>query len=148
MKKLLLTLAVMVATPAAMADVWVNPGFYSHHFDSSKDLNNNNRGFGVEATLTDTYSLTAGVIENSNRATSHYLGVYAMPFRVGAFKAGAAIGLFDGYPNMRDGGWFPAVVPTVSIEGRRLGLNISYTPKIGDKLNSALSFQVKFNLAP
>jgi hypothetical protein len=36
----------------------------------------------------------------------------------------------------------------MSIEGRRVGLNITYTPKIGDKLNSALSFQVKFNLAP
>ena len=147
MKKLLLALAVVAAAPAAWADVWINPGFYSYHFDKSKDLNNNNHGFGVEVSLTDTYSLTAGVFENSNRATSHYVGAYVMPFRVGTFKAGAAVGLFDGYPNMREGGWFPALVPTVSIEGQHFGLNISYTPKIGDKLNSALSFQVKYNLA-
>ena len=71
-----------------------------------------------------------------------------MPFQVGALKAGAAVGAFDGYPKMRDGGWFPAILPVMAIEGRSIGLNISYTPKIGDKLNSALSFQVKFNIAP
>jgi hypothetical protein len=148
MKQLVLAFAIVFAAPAAMADVWVNPGFYSYHFDKSKDLNNNNHGFGLEASITDTYSLTAGVFENSDRQTSRYIGAYVMPFRLGALKAGAAVGAFDGYPKMRDGGWFPALVPTMSIEGRRLGLNISYTPKIGDKLNSALSFQVKFNLAP
>ena len=148
MKTLVLALALVAAVPAALADIWVNPGFYSHHFDTSKNLNNNNPGFGIEATITNTYSLTAGVFQNSDRATSHYLGAYVMPFKVGSVKAGAAVGAFDGYPKMRDGGWFPAIVPTMAIEGRRVGLNISYTPKIGDKVNSVLSFQVKFNLAP
>jgi hypothetical protein len=148
MKKLVLALTVMAAVPAAWADIWINPGFYSHHFDTSKNLNNNNHGFGVEATITDMYSLTAGVFENSDRATSHYVGAYVMPFRVGALKAGAAVGVFDGYPKMHEGGWFPAVVPTMAIEGRRVGLNISFIPKVGDRVNSALSFQVKFNLAP
>ena len=148
MKKLFLALAVLAAAPAAMADVWLNPGFYAYHFDKEKNLNNNNHGFGVEVSINKTYSLTAGVFENSNRATSHYIGAYVMPFQMGALKAGAAVGAFDGYPNMRNGGWFPALVPTVAIEGQRVGLNISYTPKLGDKLNSALSFQVKFNIAP
>ncbi len=61
MRKLLLALTVVAAAPAALADIWINPGFYSHHFDKSKDLNNNNHGFGVEATISNTYSLTAGV---------------------------------------------------------------------------------------
>ena len=148
MKQLLLALIVASAAPAALADVWINPGFYSHHFDKSKDLNNNNHGFGVEATISNTYSLTAGVFENSDRQTSHYVGAYVMPFQRGAFKAGAAVGAFDGYPKMREGGWFPAVVPTMAIEGRRVGLNVFLIPKIGDKVNSALSFQVKFNIAP
>ena len=148
MKQLLLALIVASAAPAALADVWINPGFYSHHFDKSKDLNNNNHGFGVEATISNTYSLTAGVFENSDRQTSHYIGAYVMPFQRGAFKAGAAVGAFDGYPKMREGGWFPAVVPTMAIEGRRVGLNVFLIPKIGDKVNSALSFQVKFNIAP
>jgi hypothetical protein len=148
MKQLVLALAVVVAAPAAFADIWVNPGFYSHHFDKEKNLNNNNHGFGVEATVSKTYSLTAGVFENSNRQTSHYVGAYVMPFQVGALKAGVAVGAFDGYPLMREGGWFAAVVPTMAIEGRRLGLNVSLIPKIGDKVNSAIAFQVKFNIAP
>jgi len=148
MKKLLLALAVVAAAPAALADIWINPGFYSHHFDKSKDLNNRNQGFGVEATISQTYSLTAGVFENSDRQTSRYIGAYVMPFQVGALKAGAAVGAFDGYPKMRDGGWFPALIPTMAIEGRRLGLNVSLIPKIGDKVNSALTFQIKFNIAP
>ena len=148
MKPLLLAFIVAGAAPAALADVWINPGFYSHHFDKSKDLNNNNHGFGVEATISNTYSLTAGVFENSDRQTSHYVGAYVMPFQRGAFKAGAAVGAFDGYPKMREGGWFPAVVPTMAIEGRRVGLNVFLIPKIGDKVNSALAFQVKFHIAP
>ena len=148
MRKLLLALTVVAAAPAALADIWINPGFYSHHFDKSKDLNNNNTGFGVEATISNTYSLTAGVFENSNRETSHYIGAYVMPFQRGAFKAGAAVGAFDGYPKMREGGWFPAIVPTMAIEGRRVGLNVFLIPKIGDKVNSALAFQVKVNIAP
>ncbi|PQA80155.1 hypothetical protein C5F52_26520 [Limnohabitans sp. TS-CS-82] len=148
MKKLLLALAVVAAAPAALADIWINPGFYSHHFDKSKNLNNSNTGFGVEATISSTYSLTAGVFENSNRATSHYVGAYVMPFKVGALKAGAAVGAFDGYPKMRNGGWFPAVVPTMAIEGRRVGLNISLIPKVSDNVNSAIAFQLKFNIAP
>jgi hypothetical protein len=148
MKKLLPVLAMVAAAPAALADVWINPGFYSHHFDKSKDLNNHNHGFGVETTISNTYSLTAGVFENSDRQTSHYIGAYVMPFQRGAFKAGAAVGAFNGYPKMHEGGWFPAVIPSMAIEGRRVGLNVFLIPKIGDKVNSALSFQVKFNIAP
>jgi hypothetical protein len=49
---------------------------------------------------------------------------------------------------MRNGGWFPAVVPTMAIEGRRVGLNISLIPKVSDNVNSAIAFQLKFNIAP
>ena len=149
MKKLFIFLGMAaVLAPSAQAGVWVNPGFYSHHFDKEKNLNNNNHGLGVEVDITDTYSLTAGVFENSDRATSHYLGAYVMPYRIGALKAGVAVGAFNGYPQMHEGGWFPAVVPTMAIEGPRIGLNVSFIPKIGDRVNSALTFQVKFKLVP
>ena len=148
MKQLLLALTIGAAAPAALADIWINPGIYSHHFDKSKNLNDNNRGVGVEASINNTYSLTAGVFKNSDSETSHYIGAYVMPFQRGAFKAGAAVGAFDGYPKMREGGWFAAVVPTMAIEGRRLGLNVFVIPKIGDRVSSALSFQLKYNIAP
>jgi hypothetical protein len=147
MKKLLTALIVMAA-PAAWADLWVNPGFYSYHFQRDKGFNNVNTGLGFETTLTEKYALTAGVFENSDRETSRYVGVYAMPFKIAGFKAGAAIGAFDGYPKMRNGGWFPAAIPTVAFEGRQLGLNVSFIPTIGDRLHGALTFQVKYNLLP
>jgi hypothetical protein len=146
--KNLLTALIVMAAPAAWADLWVNPGFYSYHFQRDKGFNNVNTGLGFETTLTEKYALTAGVFENSDRETSRYVGVYAMPFKIAGFKAGAAIGAFDGYPKMRNGGWFPAAIPTVAFEGRQLGLNVSFIPTIGDRLHGALTFQVKYNLLP
>jgi len=147
MKKLMVALLV-AAAPAAFAGVWINPGFYSYHLERDKGFNNVNTGLGVEASITDTYSVTAGFFKNSDRETSRYVGVYAMAFKIGAFKAGAAIGAFDGYPTMRDGGWFPAIVPTVAFEGQQLGLNVSFIPTIGDQLHGAVTFQLKYNLRP
>ena len=39
-------------------------------------------------------------------------------------------------------------VPTLAIEGSNLGLNVSFIPKIGDHVHSAVTFQIKYNLAP
>ena len=136
------------AAPAAVAGVWVNPGFYSYHLERDKGFNNVNTGLGVEASLTDTYSVTAGFFRNSDRETSRYVGLYAMPFKIGGFNVGTAVGAFDGYPKMRDGGWFPAIIPTVAFEGERLGLNLSFIPTVGDKLHGAVTFQLKYKLIP
>ena len=148
MKKTLIALAVVAIAPAVMADVWINPGFYSYHLQRDKGFNNVNTGLGFETSLTDTYSVTAGFFRNSDRETSRYVGVYAMPYKIGAFKAGAAIGAFDGYPKMRDGGWFPALIPTVAYEGSQFGLNVSFIPTVGDKLHGAITFQLKYKLVP
>jgi hypothetical protein len=149
MKQLWLALGLAAAlTSSANAEVWVNPGFYSHHFAQGQNLNNRNHGLGVEVSITDTYSLTAGVFENSDYATSRYLGAYVMPLRMGAVKAGLAVGALNGYPRMHEGGWFPAVVPTLALEGQRVGLNVSFIPKFKDSVSSALAFQLKFKLMP
>jgi len=148
MKKLFWLLSFLGLSPAVWADVWINPGFYSYHLQRDQDLNSANTGLGVEASLTSDYSFTAGFFKNSVRDTSHYVGVYAMPFSFGGFKAGAALGAFDGYPLMNKGGWFPAIVPTMELEGRQFGLNISFIPTIGDRLHGAVTFQVKYKLSP
>lgn len=152
MKKLLLALAAAAVLPTAhavdLARTWVNPGFYSYHFERDKNLNNVNTGLGIEVPLSDRYSLTAGVFENSDRATSHYVGLYVMPFDIGPFKAGAVVGGFNGYPNANHGGWFPAIIPVVALEGRQLGLNVSFVPTVQDKLHGAISFQLKYRFKP
>jgi len=152
MKKLILALATATLLPAAqaldLARTWVNPGFYSFHVERDKNLNNVNTGLGIEVPLSNTYAFTAGVFENSNRATSHYVGLYVMPFEIGPFKAGAVVGGFNGYPNANQGGWFPALIPVIALEGQQLGMNVSFVPTVQDQLHGAISFQLKYRFKP
>jgi hypothetical protein len=152
MKKLILALATATVLPAAqaldLARTWINPGFYSFHVERDKNLNNVNTGLGIEVPLSNTYAFTAGVFENSNRATSHYVGLYVMPFEIGPFKAGAVVGGFNGYPNANQGGWFPALIPVIALEGQQLGMNVSFVPTVQDQLHGAISFQLKYRFKP
>ena len=152
MKKLILALATATVLPAAqavdLARTWFNPGFYSFHVERDKNLNNVNTGLGIEVPLSNTYAFTAGVFENSNRATSHYVGLYVMPFEIGPFKAGAVVGGFNGYPNANQGGWFPALIPVIALEGQQVGMNVSFVPTVQDQLHGAISFQLKYRFKP
>ena len=58
---------------------WINAGFYTHHFDANAGLQNENPGLGLEWSRDDSYALTGGVFTNSDRQTSHYLGLYVTP---------------------------------------------------------------------
>lgn len=126
--------------------LWINPGFYSAHFDTDKGLRNNNLGFGVEAVINEDWSATAGGFINSNNARSKYLGAYYQPWHWGAWKAGAVVGGFNGYPNAFGGGWFVAALPVVTLEGEGFGLNIALVPPLKDRLYGAVSFQLKLKV--
>ena len=128
--------------------VWLNAGFYTSHFDHDKGLRNANPGLGIEWALNDTYALTAGGFKNSDNQHSNYLGLYVMPWRLGSFKLGAVVGTFDGYPRANQGGWFPALIPIVSMEGKRWGLNTAIIPTVKDKLYGGISFQLKYKISP
>lgn len=130
--------------------VWLNPGIYSYHFDTDKDLRNNNIGFGAEVMLANEHVLMAGSFINSNRARTHYAGYEWRPlhwkFSGVDVGAGIMIGAFDGYPNYRDGAWFAAPLPMLSVEGRYLGANFSVVPTYKDRFDGALSVQVKLRV--
>ncbi len=129
-----------------LSETWLNAGFYSYHFQRDKNLNDGNPGLGAEYRFSTVASATAGRFYNSDRAYSNYLGVYYQPFHVGPVRVGAVIGGFNGYPKMRDGGWFPALIPTVSYEYKRVGVNIAIVPSYKDRLYGALSFQLKLKV--
>jgi len=129
-----------------LSETWLNAGFYSYHFQRDKDLNDSNPGLGAEYRFSTVASATAGRFYNSDRAYSNYLGVYYQPFHVGPLRVGAVIGGFNGYPKMRDGGWFPALIPTISYEYQRVGVNIAIVPSYKDRLYGALSFQLKLKV--
>lgn len=131
-----------------LSKVWFNAGFYSAHFDANKGLRNPNPGFGIEVTMDDSLSLTAGRFTNSDNAHSSYLGAYYQPWHFGNIKLGVVGGAFNGYPKAFDGGWFPAVLPVASWESKNLGLNVMLVPPLKDRLYGAVSFQLKYRFSP
>ena len=72
--------------------------------------------------------------------------MYYQPFKLGPVRLGAVVGAFNGYPKMRDGGWFPALIPTASFEYKRVGVNVAFVPKYKDRLYGALSIQLKLKV--
>jgi hypothetical protein len=130
-----------------ISQVWINPGFYSLHFDRNKGLEDANPGIGIEWPIDKTFSATAGRFRNSDRDYSNYIGLYVMPFEFHGVKLGAVVGGFDGYQMTNNGGWFPALIPTAAIEGKHWGLNIAIIPSIKDKLYGAISFQLKYRFS-
>jgi hypothetical protein len=132
--------------PAPKSEFWLDTGFATAHFDSDKDLNGANKGLGAEYRWTGTRAATVGRFYNSDRQWSNYAGVIWQPYAVGPVRVGLALAAFDGYPNMRDGGWFPAAIPTLTYEYKRVGLNVGIIPTYKDRLYGGVSFQLKFKL--
>jgi hypothetical protein len=124
--------------------LWVNAGFYSAHFDTQKGLRNANPGIGLEYRIDPTWSATAGRFRNSNNADSSYVGIYYQPWTYAGVKFGGVVGAFNGYPNAYNGGWFPAVIPTATLESGHWGLNVALVPPLKDRLYGAVSFQLKY----
>ena len=129
-----------------LKEVWLNAGMYSYHFQRDKGLNDSNPGFGAEYRFSTVASATLGGFYNSDRVTSHYAGVYYQPWSIGPVRIGATAGGFDGYPKMRNGGWFLAAIPTLSYEYKAVGLNVFIVPTYKDRLYGALSFQLKLRV--
>ncbi len=127
-------------------ELWLNAGFYSYHTQRDKGLNDRNPGLGAEWRFSSVGALTAGRFYNSDRLYSNYAGAYYQPIAVGPMRLGLVAGAFDGYPHMKNGGWFLAAIPVLSIDYQRVGLNLSFVPSYRDRLYGAISFQLKFKL--
>ena len=140
--------AALAYSPAqADADtsrLWLNAGFYSAHFVTDKGLRNANPGLGFEYRIDEDWSATAGRFINSDNTNASYVGAYYQPWRLGSLKLGVVGGAFNGYPKAFNGGWFPAIIPTASLESGHWGLNAALVPPLKDRLYGALSFQLKF----
>lgn len=138
------------ASDQRSVQLWLNPGSFSYHFDRDKDLSGKNFGVGAEMVLSEDHVLAAGTFNNSNRKQSHYGAYYWRPLHwqpAGInVHAGVAVGAFDGYPNYRNGGWFPAALPMLTLEWEHLGANIFFVPTIKDRTDGALSIQFKLRV--
>jgi hypothetical protein len=128
------------------SEFWLDSGFATAHFQSDKHLNGANTGLAAEYRFSGTMAATAGRFYNSDRAWSNYAGVIWQPYAIGPVRLGAALGMFDGYPNMRGGGWFPAAIPTLTVDYKRVGVNIGIIPTYKDRLYGGISLQLKLKL--
>jgi len=137
---------ISIAEPKPISELWLNPGFYSYHFQKDKGLNNSNFGLGGEYRYSTVSSVTLGIFDNSDRQTSHYVGWYWQPLESGPIRFGAVVGAIDGYPKMLDGGWFIAVMPVASIQYKYFGANLMFVPSYKDRLYGAISLQLKFRV--
>jgi hypothetical protein len=130
--------------------VWLNPGFYSYHFDRDKDLRENNIGLGVEVLLAPDHGLMAGTFMNSRDERSYYAAYQWRPLHWqtahARISAGIAVAAIDGYPTYRDGGWFLSLLPLLSIEGSRIGVNFSIVPNVEDRIDGAIAVQIKLRV--
>ena len=139
-----------VTPEESLPQVWLNPGIYSQHFDSSKGLRNNNIGLGAEVLLARNHVLMGGSFINSNRARTRYAAYEWRPlhWQLAGFDIGAgiAVGAFDGYPNYRNGAWFVAPVPMLAIEGKTFGANLSLIPTVAKRFDGALAVQIKLRV--
>lgn len=147
----LLAVSPSQAEDAAVGGLWVTSGFVSKHARSG-NYNENNRGIGFEYTLDARWHLAAGVYDNSMRRTSRYAQAVWSPdatlWRSGDWKAnlGVAVGLVDGYRDMREGGFFPTLLPVASLEWKRVGVNLTYIPSIAGNVSGAVALQLKLQL--
>jgi len=128
------------------SEFWLDSGFATEHFKRNRNLNGGNRGVGFEYRFLTTAVATAGGFVNSDRAWSDYVGVIWQPHAFGPIRLGAAIAAFNGYPRMRRGGWFPAVIPTATYEYKRVGVNVGIVPSYKDRLYGGISVQLKVRL--
>jgi len=130
--------------------VWLNPGFLSWHFERDLDLRGTNWGVGVEVVLTPDHAVMAGKFINSDGDRSHYAAYQWRPLHWQPWgidiSAGIALGAFDGYQNVNNGGWFVAPLPLLAVEGRYLGANFSIVPTIKDKVHGAIVLQIKLRV--
>jgi hypothetical protein len=132
--------------PAPVHEFWLDSGFATYHFNRNQDLNGANTGLGAEYRFRGDLAATAGRFYNSDRQYSNYLGAIWQPFAMGPVRLGAVVAGFNGYPHMRDGGWFPALIPVATIEYKRVGVNVGFVPSYKDRLYGGISVQLKFKL--
>lgn len=127
-------------------EIWLNPGFYSYHFDLDKKLNNNNLGLGVEYRYSNVNSVTAGRFYNSDRRISNYAAWYWQPFEFGSVRLGALVGAINGYPRALNGDWFMMAIPVASYEYKNIGINLTIVPTIINTVYGSVTLQLKLKV--
>lgn len=142
------------ARPAAQW--WGNVNLVSHHFGDEddylapgEDFNQSNYGAGVEVQWQPRHAVSAGYYRNSVDEDSYYALYHYTPLALGRYvRFGGMVGAVTGYPGYNDGGLGPAAGLVAKIEGRRVGANLIYLPRVSDVTPHTLGLQFKIRFGP
>jgi hypothetical protein len=129
-----------------LPDRWLTLGWLSLHANKRAERNGLNYGIGAELGLNPSWSLAAGVYQNSFDATSYYAGGIWRLWSIDRWHLGMMLGAANGYEKVNHSGAFPYVFPMLQFEGGWLGANLAIIPPVGNATHGLLALQFKFRL--
>lgn len=130
----------------SIISLWLSVGGVSHHFQDN-GRNERHPGLGLEARVSEDFSLMGGFHKNSLNLRTRYLAANYTPLHIGPVRLGVSAGVMDGYPLKHEGGLFPAVLPMASVDIGRVGVNFMVIPTIRSQhVEGAACLQLRFKL--
>jgi hypothetical protein len=127
--KLILIVGLLLFT-SVKADTWLSVGGGSVHFCQSCAYNNFNPGLGIQKDYSNDLRLIGGVYYNSYYKATFYAGGSYQPIQYGLIKFGLMGGLVTNYNTLT----IPVMVlPALSIEGERVGVDVLGFPSVGNR---------------
>lgn len=124
------------------ADTWISVGGGTKHACETCGYNNFNPGLGAQHDINPDLRVLGGVYRNSYYKTSIYAGLGYQPLQHGVVRFGVMGALVTNYDHLK----VPAMIlPAVSIEGDRLGVDILGFPSIGSYIG-LITANLKFKL--
>lgn len=143
---LLMFLLALLAKTCFAQSLWLSPGAVSWHADRSAGYNERNSGPGIEwRSESGGIRAAAGQYRNSIRQDTRYatIGWFPLQTELGPVRiaAGGAIGIADGY-RVNHGRAFPVALPALSVEGWRIGLNVTAWPRLEKGESAGVAVQL------
>ena len=129
----------------ALAETWMTVTLASKHFNAESKQEEMNYGVGIEQDMARNVRAVAGTYRNSNRRDSLYFGLSWHPLKAGDWRFGAVAMLVGGYETAKHPELIKAVVPVISYETKKWGLNIPLIPATKDNAGAVgLQFKVRW----
>lgn len=145
MRSLLLIIGICLYVPTfCNAETWLTVSLASYHFKEREgnkgSYEQTNPGLGLEYVLSDKWRIGAGTYRSSIRTDASYVGAMYTPFSWSYIKFGIALGAVSGYETNLS----PLIVPTLMVEGKKLGVNLLFVPPVQKTNGGGLGIQAKW----
>ncbi|MBV1869941.1 MAG: hypothetical protein KUG76_03455 [Gammaproteobacteria bacterium] len=129
---------ILAAPYAHSASAYLQLGGWSKHFQNNQVYNESHNTTGLEVEFDtksgSTFGFLVSSFENSHWAESRHMALTAkhcyQPFPFSKACAGLSAGAIDGYRKIKGGGFFPALIPKLNFQYRKVGIDLLCVPAI------------------